>query len=180
MRTAQSLQKSYADRQRRDLEFVVGDHVSVGIARMKGVMHSGRRGKLSPRLIDPFEILARAGTLAYRIELPPSPTAVHNVFHVSMLRKYISNPSHVLDYEPLHLMSDLSLKERPVQILEHEERRLRTQVLPMVMCRTFPKLVVAFSVMNSADWSLGSSCRRRLFFSDLRRTVVKFSRGIVH
>ncbi|XP_073121354.1 uncharacterized protein [Henckelia pumila] len=132
MRTAQSLQKSYADRRRRDLEFAVGDHVFFRVAPMKGVMRFGKRGKLSPRFIGPFEILERIGTLAYRVALPPSFAAVHNVFHVSMLRKYISNTSHILDFEPLQLASDLTFEERSVQILACEERRLRTRVIPMV------------------------------------------------
>ncbi|XP_073133323.1 uncharacterized protein [Henckelia pumila] len=103
MRTAQSRQKNYADRQRRDLEFAVGDHVFLKVSPMKGVMRFGRRGKLNPRYIGPFEILERIGTLSYRLALPPSLAKVHNVFHVSMLRRYVSNPSHVLDFEPLQL-----------------------------------------------------------------------------
>ncbi|XP_073131928.1 uncharacterized protein [Henckelia pumila] len=99
---------------------------------MKGVMRFGKRGKLSPRFIGPFEILGRIGTLAYHVALPPSLAAVHNVFHVSMIRKYISNPSHILDFEPLQLTSDFSFEERPVQILALEEQRLRTRVIPMV------------------------------------------------
>ncbi|XP_073129033.1 uncharacterized protein [Henckelia pumila] len=135
MRTVRSRQKSYAYRQRRDLEFAVGDHVFVRVAPMKGVMRFGKKGKLSPRFIGPFEILDRIGTLAYRVALPPSLAAVHNVFHVSMLRKYISNPSHILDFEPLRLASDLSFEEGPVQILAREERRLRTRDIPMVKVR---------------------------------------------
>ncbi|XP_073121402.1 uncharacterized protein [Henckelia pumila] len=135
MRTTQSRQKSYADRRRRDLEFTLGDHVFVRVTPMKDVMCFGKRGKISPRFIGPFEILERICTLAYRVALPPSLAAVHNVFHVSMLRKYISNPSHVFDFEPLHLALDLSFEERPVQILEREERKLRTRVIPMVKVR---------------------------------------------
>ncbi|XP_073158866.1 uncharacterized protein [Henckelia pumila] len=132
MRTAQSRQKSYADARRRDLEFAVGDHVFLKVSPMKGVARFGRRGKLNPRYIGPFEILERVGTLAYRLALPPGLAAVHNVFHVSMLRRYVSNPSHVLDFEPLQLPPDLVYEERPVRILAREERRLRTRVIPMV------------------------------------------------
>ena len=132
MKTAQSRQKSYADKRRRDLEFAVGDHVFVKIALMKGVMRFGKKGKLSPRFIGPFEILERIGTLAYRVALPPALAGVHNVFHISMLRKYMSNPSHVLNYEPLQLTPNMSYEERPVQILARQERRLRNKVIPMV------------------------------------------------
>ncbi|XP_073121845.1 uncharacterized protein [Henckelia pumila] len=132
MKTAQSRQKSYADKRRRDLEFLVGDHVFLKIAPMKGVMRFGRKGKLSPRYIGPFEILERVGTLAYRLALPPHLSAVHNVFHVSMLRKYLSDSAHVLEFEPLQLSQDFSYEERPIGILKRQEKRLRNKVIPMI------------------------------------------------
>ncbi|XP_042435576.1 uncharacterized protein LOC122021519 [Zingiber officinale] len=132
MRTAQSRQKSYADKRRRDLEFAVGDHVFVKIAPMKGVMRFDKKGKLSLRFIGPFEILDRVGALAYRVALPPNLVGVHNVFHISMLRKYMSNPSHVLNFEPLHLTPNLSYEERPTQILARQERKQRNKVVKMV------------------------------------------------
>lgn len=135
MKTAQSRQKSYADKRRKDLEFAVGDAVFVKIAPMKGVMRFGKRGKLSPRFIGPFEILERVGTLAYRVALPPRLSSVHNVFHVSMLRKYISNPTHVLSYEMLDLTPELSYEERPIQILDRQERRLRNKTIQMIKVR---------------------------------------------
>ena len=94
---------------------------------MKGVMRFGKKGKLSPRYIGPFEILKRIGDFAYKLALPPSLANVNNVFHVSMLKKYIQNSSHVLSYEQLKLSSDLSNEERPVQILEREEKQLRSR-----------------------------------------------------
>ncbi|KAL5578475.1 hypothetical protein UlMin_020174 [Ulmus minor] len=103
MKTAQSRQKSYADRRRRPLEFQVGDLVFLKVAPMKGVMRFGKKGKLSPRYIGPFEILERIGKVAYKLALPSELYTVHNVFHVSMLRKYISDPSHVLESEPIEI-----------------------------------------------------------------------------
>ncbi|XP_075477138.1 uncharacterized protein LOC142518278 [Primulina tabacum] len=132
LKTARSRQKSYADKRRRDLEFAVGDYVFIKITPMKGVMRFGKRGKLSPRFIGPFEILDRVGTLAYRVALPPNLAGVHNVFHVSMLRKYIANSSHVLSFEPLQLAPDMSYEERPIQILDRQERRLRNKVTKLV------------------------------------------------
>ena len=82
MRTAQSRQKSYVDVRRRDLEFEVGDKVFLKVAPMKDVLRFGRKGKLSPRFIGPFEILERVGQVAYRLALPPILLGVHNVFHV--------------------------------------------------------------------------------------------------
>ena len=95
MRTAQSRQKSYANVRRRNLEFEEGDLVFLKVAPMKGVLRFGRKWKLSPRFIRPFKILERIGSVAYKLALPPSLSSVHDVFHVSMLRKYITNPTHV-------------------------------------------------------------------------------------
>ncbi|XP_073153211.1 uncharacterized protein [Henckelia pumila] len=114
MKTTQSRQKSYADHRRRYLEFAVGDHVFVRVAPMKGVMRFRKKWKLAPRFIEPFEILDRVETLAYRVALPPSLARVHNVFHVSMLRNYVSNLSHVLSFEPLQLSPYMTYEERPV------------------------------------------------------------------
>ena len=95
--TAQSRQKSYADVRRRPLEFEVGDHVFLEVMPKRGVIRFGKRGKLSPRFIRPFEILERVGTVVYMLALPPSMSGVHEVFHVSLLRRYTLNPAHVVD-----------------------------------------------------------------------------------
>ena len=87
--TVHSRQKSYADVRCRPLEFEVGDHVFLKVMPKRGVVRFGKCGKLSPRLMGSFEILERLGTVAYRLALPPSMSGVHEVFHVSMLRKYI-------------------------------------------------------------------------------------------
>ncbi|KAL0562076.1 hypothetical protein IC582_002531 [Cucumis melo] len=108
MHTAQSRQKSYADVRRKDFEFEVGDKVFLKVAPMRGVLRFERRGKLSPRFVGPFEILERIGPVAYRLALPPSLSTVHDVFHVSMLKKYVSDPSYVVDYEPLEIDENLS------------------------------------------------------------------------
>ncbi|KAL5573266.1 hypothetical protein UlMin_022863 [Ulmus minor] len=132
MKAAQSRQKSYADKRRRPLEFQVGDLVFLKVAPMKGVMRFGKKGKLSPRYIGPFEILERIGKVAYRLALPPELLSVHNVFHVSMLRKYISDPSHILEHEPIKVHEDLSYEEQPVQILDRKDKTLRNKVIPLV------------------------------------------------
>ena len=94
---AQSRQKSYTDIQRRPLQFEVGDHVFLKVMPKRGVVRLGKRGKLPPRFIGPFEIIERVGTLAYQLALPPSMSGVHEVFHVSMLRRYTLDPAHVVD-----------------------------------------------------------------------------------
>ncbi|XP_041017038.1 uncharacterized protein LOC121259499 [Juglans microcarpa x Juglans regia] len=99
---------------------------------MKGIMRFGKNGKLSPRYIGPFEILERIGVAAYRLVLPPHLSAVHNVFHVSMLRKYAPDPTHVLEYEPPQIRDDLSYEEFPVRILAQKAQVLRHRTIQMV------------------------------------------------
>ena len=132
MLTAQSRQKSYADRKRRDVEFNIGDKVFLKIAPMKGAMRFGKKGKLSPRFIGPFEVLEKVGKVAYRLALPPSLSNVHDVFHVSLLRKYVPDPSHVLNYEPIEVEQDLTYEEKPVKILDRKEKELRNKKISLV------------------------------------------------
>ncbi|KAL8114656.1 hypothetical protein AgCh_021499 [Apium graveolens] len=96
---AQDRQKKYADQTKKDREYEVGDSVLLKVSPWKGVMRFGKKGKLSPRFIGPFEILRRIGPLAYELALPPNLQQVHNVFHVSMLRKYHADARHVIEYE---------------------------------------------------------------------------------
>ncbi|KAL5553282.1 hypothetical protein UlMin_040683 [Ulmus minor] len=100
--------------------------------RLCGVMRFGKKGKLSPRFIGPFEILERVGKVAYKLALPPELSSVHNVFHVSMLKKYVSGPSHVLEHEPIQVNEDLTYEEKPVQILDRKDKTLRNKVIPLV------------------------------------------------
>ncbi|XP_073298480.1 uncharacterized protein [Primulina huaijiensis] len=132
MKTAQSQQKSYVDQRRRDLEFSIGDHVYVKITPMKGVMRFGKKGKVSQKFIGPFEKLERVRALAYRVALPPNLVEVQIFFHISMLCKYTSNPSQVLNFEPLQLTPNLSYEEKPTQILGRQERWLRNKLIKMV------------------------------------------------
>jgi hypothetical protein len=103
MSAAQSWQKSYVDNQRRPLDFKVGDHVFLKVSPMREVMWFRKKGKLSPRFVGPFKITQKVGRLAYRIALPSDLVGTHDVFHVSMLRKYIVNPDVIVGYEPLEI-----------------------------------------------------------------------------
>ncbi|KAA0054087.1 pol protein [Cucumis melo var. makuwa] len=132
MLTAQSRQKSYADVRRKDLEFEVGDMVFLKVAPMKGVLRFEKKRKLSPRFVGPFEILERIGPVAYRLALPPSFSAVHDVFHVSMLRRYVVDPTHVVDFEPLQISENLSYEEQPVEILAREVKKLCSREISLV------------------------------------------------
>ena len=103
LKIARDRQKSYAEKCRRDLQFKVGDRVFLKFFPWKGILRFGRLGKLRPRYIGPYEIIARVGPVAYRLDLAPNLSKVYNVFHVSMLRKYILDPSHVLRDQPVEL-----------------------------------------------------------------------------
>ena len=130
--TAQSLQKSYADVRRRPLEFEVGDHVFLKVMPTRGVVWFGKRGKLSPRFIGPFEILERIGTVAYRLALPPSMSGVHELFHVSMLRKYTPDSAHVVDWGQIEVDTDGTFEEGPVCILDSRDQVLRRKTVRLV------------------------------------------------
>ena len=132
LKIARDKQKSYADKLRRDLQFMVGDRVFLKVSPWKGVLRFGRCGKLRPRYIGPYEIIARVGLVAYRLDLPPELSKVHNVFHVSLLRKYIPDPSHVLRDKPIELKDNLTYKEQPMQIVDRREQILRNKVIPLV------------------------------------------------
>ena len=130
--TAQSRQKSYADVRRRPLEFEVGDHVSLKVIPKGGMVKFGKRGKLSSRFIGPFEILERVGTVAYRLALPPSMSGVHEVFHISMLRKYTPDPTHMVDWGQIEVDTDGTFKEGPVCILDSRDQVLRCKTVRLV------------------------------------------------
>ena len=130
--TAQSRQKSYADVRRRPLEFEVGDHVFLKVMPKRGVVRFGKRGKLSSRFIGPFEILERVGTVAYRLVLPPSMSGVHEVFHVSMLRKYTLDQAHVVDWGQIEIDTDGTFEEGPVFIVDSRDQVLSRKTVRLV------------------------------------------------
>ena len=99
--------------------------VFLKIAPMKGVMRFEKKGNLSPWFVESFEILERIGAVAYRLALSPSLSTIHDLFHVSMLRKYVTDPTHIVDYEPLQFSENSSYEEQPVEILAREVKLLR-------------------------------------------------------
>ncbi|KAL5554017.1 hypothetical protein UlMin_041418 [Ulmus minor] len=108
------------------------DSVFLKVAPMKGVMRFGKKGKLSPRYIGPFEILERVGKVAYKLALPLELSVVHNVFHVAMLRKYVLDPSHVLESELIEVREDLTYEEQPVQVLDRKDKTLHNKIILLV------------------------------------------------
>ena len=100
--------------------------------RKRGVVRFDKRGKLSPRYIEPFEILKRVGIVAYRLELPPSLSGVHEVFHVSMLRKYTPDPAHVVDWGELVIDTNGTFEEGPMRIVDSRDQVLRRKTVRLV------------------------------------------------
>ncbi|XP_038887083.1 uncharacterized protein LOC120077259 [Benincasa hispida] len=99
---------------------------------MKGGLRFGRKWKLSPRFIELFDVLERIGHIAYRLALPPSLSAVHNVFHVLMVRKYVIDVSHIVDFEPSQSSENLIYEEKPIQILAREVKVLNNREIALV------------------------------------------------
>ena len=95
-------------------------------------MRIGKNGKLNPRFIGPYEVIEKVGRVAYRLALPPELEKIHNVFHVSMLRRYLSDPSHVVSSETIELRPDLTYEEEPVEIMAREVKELRNMKIPLV------------------------------------------------
>lgn len=118
--TAHSRYKSYANKRRQDLEYEVGYHVFLKMFPTKCAMRF-RKNKVDPRFIGTFIIMKRVGALAYELTLPLDLSHVHRVFYVLMLRKYMCDHLHVLEYEPLQVRKDLSYKEQPLRILDRKK-----------------------------------------------------------
>ena len=102
------------------------------ISPWKGVLRFGKKGKLSPRYMGPYEIVERIGEVAYRLRLPPELARIHDVLHVSMLRKYMAYPSHVLRDQLIELKEDLTYEERSVQIVDLKDQVIRNKLIPLV------------------------------------------------
>jgi hypothetical protein len=111
MRATQSRQKSYHDKKRKDVEFQEGDHVFLRVTSTTGVGRALKSKKLTSKFIGPYQILRRIGNVAYKIALPPSLSNLHDVFHVSQLRKYVSDPSYVIESDDVQVRENLSKGE---------------------------------------------------------------------
>ena len=155
MKAAQDRQKSYADKHRREMEYDVGEKVFLRVSPWRGIARFGKHGKLSPRYVGPYEILERIGPLAYRLALPRELSQVHDVFHVSMLRRYRSDPSHVIDVTDVEVSERVTYEEKPEEILEREVKRLRTKEIPMV------KVKWSYHSPREATWEVEETMRKK-------------------
>jgi hypothetical protein len=132
LKRAQDHQKSYADQRRKRLEFEEGDHVFLTVTPYTVVDVAMKKKKLQPRFIGPYQILRKVGTIAYQLTLPPYLSNLHDVFHVSQLRKYVSDPSHILEADDIPLKPNVSYQLKPKKILDRGEKTLRNKVIPLV------------------------------------------------
>ncbi|GJW51257.1 hypothetical protein Tco_0092608 [Tanacetum coccineum] len=127
--------RSYADKRRKPLEFQVGDKVMLKVSPWKGVIHFGKRGKLNPRYIGPFKILAKVRTVAYRLELPEQLSRVHSTFHVSNLKKCLSDELLAIPLDEIHVDDKLNFIKEPIEIMDHEVKCLKQSRIPIVKVR---------------------------------------------
>jgi hypothetical protein len=127
LKIAQDRQKSHYDKHHRDIVYYPGDLVYLRVTPMRGTHRFGIKGKLAPRYIGPFEVLAKRGELAYRLQLPEKLSKVHDVFHVSQLKKCFKDPGRAVDHELIDIQEDLSYKEHPVRILDEAVRKTRNK-----------------------------------------------------
>ncbi|KAD5507502.1 hypothetical protein E3N88_15205 [Mikania micrantha] len=124
--------KSYADKRRRPIEFEVGDQVLLKVSPWKGVIRFRKRGKLSPRFIGPFRIMARVGKVAYRLNLPDELSEIHPTFHVSHLRKCLADDVAYVPLSDIEVDERLNYIEEPVAIVDTKEKQLRNKVIRQV------------------------------------------------
>ncbi|GJW50207.1 putative reverse transcriptase domain-containing protein [Tanacetum coccineum] len=132
LQASRDQQRSYADKRRKPLEFQVGDKVMLKVSPWKGVIRFGKRGKLNPRYIGPFKILAKVGTVAYRLELPKKLSRVHSTFHVSNLKKCLSDEPLAIPLDEIHVDDKLNFIEEPIEIMDREVKRLKQSRIPIV------------------------------------------------
>ncbi|XP_058758681.1 uncharacterized protein LOC131631939 [Vicia villosa] len=153
MKKAQDRQKSYADKRRRPLRFDAGDHVYLKVTprlRLKGPF---KVRKLSPRYVGPYQIMKRVGEVAYQLALPPSLSGLHDVFHVSQLRKFVPDPFHPILSDAVEIEPDLPFQPQPARILEYASKSLRNKEIPLV------KVLWEESRPEEATWELEAEMR---------------------
>jgi len=132
IKAAQDRQKKYANVRRTPLEFSTGDQVFLKVAPWKNMLRFRLKGKLTTCFIGPFKILQREGLVTYKVDLPPQLAKVHDVFHISLLRKANMDPAQILPQVPVEVKEDLTLELRPIRILDREMKELRSKKIPIV------------------------------------------------
>ncbi|GKA19127.1 reverse transcriptase domain-containing protein, partial [Tanacetum coccineum] len=135
LKTARSRQKSYADKRRKPLEFKVGDQVLLKVSPWKGVVRFGKKGKLAPRYVGPFEIVECIGPVAYRLRLPQELSCIHDTFHVSNLKKCLAELDVQVPLDEIEIDENLHFVEEPFEIVERDVKKLKRRRIPLVKVR---------------------------------------------
>ncbi|GKD90961.1 putative reverse transcriptase domain-containing protein [Tanacetum coccineum] len=135
IQAARDRQKSYTDVRRKPLEFQVGDRVMLKVSPWKGVVHFGKRGKLNPKYIRPFKVLDKVETVAYRLKLPQQLSRVHSTFHVSNLKKCLSDETLAVPLDEIHIDDKLRFVKELVEIMDREVKRLKQSHIPIIKVR---------------------------------------------
>ncbi|GJV13127.1 putative reverse transcriptase domain-containing protein [Tanacetum coccineum] len=135
MQAARDRQKSYTDLKHKPIEIQVGDKVMLKVSPWKGVIHFGKWGKLNPRYVGPFKVLEKVGSVAYKLELLQELSRVHNIFHVSNLKKCYADEPLAVPLDRLHFDDKLRFVEEPIEIIDHEVKRLKRSRIPLVKVR---------------------------------------------
>jgi hypothetical protein len=146
LKVAKARQESYANKRRRLLQFEVGDNVYLKVSPMNGVKRFRVKGKLSPHYIGPFPILEKCGIVAYKLELPPSFIGVHDIFHVSQLKKCLKAPVDVLLPEVAPVESDLTYPEHLIKIFDQKSHVTRRKMIK------FYKIQWSNHMVEEATW----------------------------
>ncbi|GAU51356.1 hypothetical protein TSUD_413040, partial [Trifolium subterraneum] len=153
MKASQSRQKSYHDKRRKDVEFQEGDHVFLRVTSTTGVGRALKSRKLTSKFIGPYQISERIGKVAYRIALPITLSNLHDVFHVSQLRKYVSDPSHVIEPDDIQVKDNLTIETIPLRIEGREVKKLRNKEIASV------KVIWGGPAGENATWELESKMK---------------------
>ncbi|GKA27913.1 putative reverse transcriptase domain-containing protein [Tanacetum coccineum] len=135
IQAARDRQKRYVNIRRKPMVFRVGDKVMLKVSPWKGVMRFGKRGKLNPRYVGPFKVIERVRTVAYKLELPQQLSRVHNTFHVSNLKKCLSDESLVIPLGELRVDDKLHFMEEPVEVMDREIKQLKRSRIPIIKVR---------------------------------------------
>ncbi|GJZ93184.1 hypothetical protein Tco_0665249 [Tanacetum coccineum] len=135
IQAARDRQKSYANIRRKPMVFQVSDRVMLKVSPWKGVVRFGKRGKLNPRYVGPFKVIERVRTVSYKLELPQQLSRVHNTFHVSNLKKCLSDESLVIPLEELRVDGKLHFVEEPVEVMDREIKQLKRSRIPIIKVR---------------------------------------------
>ncbi|GJT79024.1 hypothetical protein Tco_1045749 [Tanacetum coccineum] len=135
LKAARDRQKSYADKRGKPLELCVGDYVLLKVSTSKGVVRFGKKEKLAPRFVGPFEIIEKVGPVAYRLDLPEKLNGVHDTFHLSNLKKCLADPTLQVPLDEIRVDDKLNFVEVPVEILEREIKKLKRSMIATVKVR---------------------------------------------